>query len=416
MLACTFRSYFAGGFECSSHKRRDGVRLDVIASTGHDRYAAADYRLLQSHGMAVARDGLRWHLIGRERGRYDWSSFAPMLEAARETGMQVVWDLLHYGWPEWTDPFDPDFPEHFADFAGAAAALIGHGTNERTFYLPVNEISFLAWGGGSVGCLNPFRRDEGPALKIILVRAALRAIEAIRAVDPGAVISVAEPLIRVHPNADTLDKRREADRQSALQWEAMDMLLGRSRPDLVGREDAVDLIGVNYYPDNQWLANGPKISRDHPRYNPLSELLIECWERYRRPLWISETGCEGDARVPWFRYVADQAEQARAAGVPIEALCLYPILNHLGWDDNRYCPNGLFLRGRAERSPPRVRAARGRVGGSARPAHRSGVAASSRPLCRLLHQPSSLRLIVATPALVFSPGTGSMCPASSSSL
>ncbi len=30
------------------------------------------------------------------------------------------------------------------------------------------------------------------------------------------------------------------------------------------------------------------------------------------------------------------------AGVPMEGMCLYPVLSHLGWDDDRYCPNGLF--------------------------------------------------------------------------
>ena len=40
-------------------------------------------------------------------GRYDWSSFLPMLRAARETGTQVLWDLLHYGWPDDLDIWRP---------------------------------------------------------------------------------------------------------------------------------------------------------------------------------------------------------------------------------------------------------------------------------------------------------------------
>jgi hypothetical protein len=30
------------------------------------------------------------------------------------------------------------------------------------------------------------------------------------------------------------------------------------------------------------------------------------------------------------------------AGVPLEGICLYPIVNHPGWDDERHCPNGLW--------------------------------------------------------------------------
>jgi hypothetical protein len=33
---------------------------------------------------------------------------------------------------------------------------------------------------------------------------------------------------------------------------------------------------------------------------------------------------------------------AMANGVPVEGICLYPILNHPGWDDDRHCYNGLF--------------------------------------------------------------------------
>jgi hypothetical protein len=29
-------------------------------------------------------------------------------------------------------------------------------------------------------------------------------------------------------------------------------------------------------------------------------------------------------------------------GIPFEGICLYPILNHPGWMDDRHCQNGLF--------------------------------------------------------------------------
>jgi hypothetical protein len=38
-------------------------------------------------------------------------------------------------------------------------------------------------------------------------------------------------------------------------------------------------------------------------------------------------------------------EEVRAAikqGVPVHGICLYPIVNHPGWDDDRHCFNGLF--------------------------------------------------------------------------
>ena len=115
-----FASFFQAGFECSSHRRRDGVRLDLIRATSHGRHVESDYRQCADLGMRTLRDGLRWHLIETSPGRYDWSSWLPPLEAAEKLGLQVIWDLFHYGSPDHVDQASPDFPERFADFAVAA--------------------------------------------------------------------------------------------------------------------------------------------------------------------------------------------------------------------------------------------------------------------------------------------------------
>ena len=102
--------------ESSTHRRRDGQRLDVIASTRHDTHALADYRQLRRHGITSVRDGVRWHLVEAVEGVFDWSSLDPMVEAARSAGTQVIWDLLHYGWPDWTNPIRCRFRRSFRGF------------------------------------------------------------------------------------------------------------------------------------------------------------------------------------------------------------------------------------------------------------------------------------------------------------
>jgi len=57
---------------------------------------------------------------------------------------------------------------------------------------------------------------------------------------------------------------------------------------------------------------------------------------------VAETGIEDDARPAWLRYIVREVLTAMTAGVPVEGICLYPILNHPGWDDDRHCHNGLF--------------------------------------------------------------------------
>jgi hypothetical protein len=123
------------------------------------------------------------------------------------------------------------------------------------------------------------------------------------------------------------------------------MIAGRTRPDLGGQPDFIDVIGVNYYIHNQWVypgGHGMTLEPSNPRYRPVHDMLREVHERYRRPLFIAETGIEDDARPAWLRYVGHEVALARRAGVPVEGLCLYPIVNHPGWDDDRHCYNGLW--------------------------------------------------------------------------
>lgn len=338
-----FQSFFLGGFECSNHRRSDGRRLDLLAATGHDRWAAHDYAVLHRHGLHSARDGLRWHLIEGTPERYDWSSFLPMLQAAQRQGMQVIWDLCHYGWPDDIDIWRPQFVERFARYAAAAAQLIKDETDAVPFYAPLNEISFWAWAGGDEARFNPMARGRGFELKHQLVRASIAAMQAIRDVEPRARFVQVDPAIHVVAPNDRPGPQRDAERLRQAQFEAWDMLCGEVWPGLGGAPEYLDILGVNYYSNNQWYhGEGRTIERDNPDYRPFKGILSEIWQRYKRPILIAETGAEGDVRGDWLRYVSEQAGLAMQRGVPVEGICLYPVLDYPGWTDDRHCQVGLL--------------------------------------------------------------------------
>ena len=140
-----FRSFFMAGFECSSHRRPDGLRLDLLRSTGHAQHALGDYQACAALGLRSIRDGLRWHLIESTPGRYDWSSWLPMVEAAAEAGVEVVWDLFHYGSPDHLDQGSEGFVESYARFAAEAVRVHRAATGEPAVVVPVNEINFFTW-------------------------------------------------------------------------------------------------------------------------------------------------------------------------------------------------------------------------------------------------------------------------------
>ena len=340
-----FRSPFMGGFECSTHRLRSGRRLDVIAATGHDRFAFEDYCRLAAAGLRTVRDGVRWHLIERTPGVYDFTSVLPMLDAARAADVEVIWDVLHYGWPDDLDIFAEAFVGRFAQFAGAFAEVATRSTDGPLWVVPVNEISFFAWAGGDVGIFNPFVSRRGDDLKRQLVRATIAAIEQMRTVNPAIRIVHTEPMINVVCHPDRPQEAGHAEGHRQAQYAALDMIAGRAEPELGGRERYLDVIGINYYVHNQWVypgGHGTMIEPSHPRYRPVSEMLQEVYERYRRPMFIAETGIEDQARPAWLRYVGYEARRALRNGVPLHGLCLYPIVNHPGWEDDRHCHNGLW--------------------------------------------------------------------------
>ena len=339
-----FASFLQGGFECSTHKRRTGQRLDLLAATGHDEHAGADFAQLAALGIRTVRNGMRWHLIEGSPGRYAWSSLLPMLRAAQAHRVQVIWDLMHYGWPNDLDIWSPAFVDRFARFARASAKMVRDGTDDPSFYCPVNEISFHAWAGGDVAYFNPFARGRGLELKVQLARAAIAAMHEILAVDPRARFVHCEPAINIVADAQRQHRRAEAEGARLAQFQAFDMIAGRIWPQLGGEEKLLDIVGLNYYVDNQWLFEGPKIASQHARYKPFRSFLTEAYARYGRPLLVSETGTEGDARAAWFSMIVAEVEAARTAGVPVEGVCLYPIIDHVGWDDGRDCPSGLLSR------------------------------------------------------------------------
>src|SRR5690606_17948427 len=135
-------------------------------------------------------------------GRYDWSSFLPTLRAAQDAGVQVIWDLMHYGWPDDLDLWSPCFISRFAAFAREAALIVKSETDAVPFYCPINEISFHAWAGGEGGFFNPCAHGRGFELKLQLARAAIVAMWSILDVEPQARFVHCEPLINIASDPD----------------------------------------------------------------------------------------------------------------------------------------------------------------------------------------------------------------------
>jgi beta-glucosidase/6-phospho-beta-glucosidase/beta-galactosidase len=328
-----FESFFLAGFECATGHNVHGEWIDQVAATQHDRFADKDYRLIRDVGIRAAREAIRWPLVDR-RGRHDFSSVVPMVESARRHGVEVIYDLFHYGYPSDVHPFDDDFVRRFADYCHSAARFVRGRSDGPCYFTPVNEPSFFAWAGGEVGLFAPHATGRGPDLKFRLAEAAIAGIDAIWAACPDAQIVNVDAICRVVPPADA------PDMEGAVAWfneqvvfESLDMIGGRLYPELGGSPRHLGVVGVNYYWTNQWELgrDGAPLPDEDPRRAPLRDIIRNVWERYGVPVLISETSHVGEKRGPWLREVASEVEALLGEGVPLLGVCLYPILGMPEW-------------------------------------------------------------------------------------
>jgi hypothetical protein len=333
-MSSLFRSFWMAGFESACQVNTHGERIDMIAATQHDAQADSDYVLAAGFGICTAREGVRWHLADRG-GAYDFSCVMPMLEAARRHGFQVIWNLFHYGWPDGLDLFSDEFVERFARYAAAAARFLARETGEAPLLTPINEISFLSWAAARF--MYPYAHGRDGEIKTQLVRAAIRGSEAILDAEPSARLLWTEPLVRVIAPADRPELAEAAAGYTASQFDAWDTIAGLARPELGGQCRYLDVLGVNFYHDNEWELEGEKLRWDvrprDPRYIPFHRLIEPLWQRYRRPLFIGETSHIGVGRGRWIRELGDEVARAIRLGVPLEGVCLYPIIDRPDWND-----------------------------------------------------------------------------------
>lgn len=330
-----FRSFFLAGFEGTATSNQHRQWIDQIAATEHDRHVDEDYRRLSETGLLAARESIRWPLVD-QKGRHDFSSVRPFLEASRRHGVEVIWDLFHYGYPSDLDPFQDEFVKRFADYCYAVARFFSAHQDGPYYFTPVNEPSFFAWAGGEVGRFAPHCFGRGPELKIALVRTAIAGINAIRAVLPEARIVNVDPVCRVVRPADHFDPHAHAhDFNHRAVFEAWDMICGRTLPELGGSRAHLDIVGVNYYWTNQWEIGREEspLAFDDPRRMPLARLLRRVWKRYGGEFLVTETSHVDDMRPIWLHAVADECEKLLDEGVPLRGVCLYPILGMPEWHD-----------------------------------------------------------------------------------
>lgn len=336
-----FNSFFLGGFECADHINRSGDRINLLNETQHNVRFSEDYQALASIGIITVREGICWSEVEKSAGFFDFSNVLNRIKAAEKFGVQIIWDLIHFGYPDGIFPTHPLFCERFVQLCEAFAQFYAENSKEPLLVVPINEISFLSWHSGDVRGTVPFAVNSGWDIKYHLCKAAILGIKKLKETTPNCKIILVEPLVKIHPsesNPYVMDINEH-------QFQAMDIIAGRMCPELEGSEEYLEILGFNYYWNCQWIVGGENLDWPDTQFKriPFSDLLESAYKRYNKPVIISETGHFGSGRAQWIEEITAECILAEEKGVELLGICIYPVLDRPDWDDTtKYCDCGIW--------------------------------------------------------------------------
>ncbi|HWJ07091.1 MAG TPA: family 1 glycosylhydrolase [Steroidobacteraceae bacterium] len=344
---------------------KTGRTLDEYELTEHYTRWEADLQLFAELGLRAVRYGIPWHRINPARGVWDFRWADEPLERLLELGIAPVVDLVHYGLPAWIEGayLNPDYPELVAEYAARVAERF-HGRIHT--YTPLNEPRVTAWYCGRIGWWPPFGRSWRGFVEVMLgvCRGIVRTVERMRAVDPEIVdvhvdatdlYDAASSVLAAENVSPAL--AAEAARRQEIVFLALDLVSGRVQPghplhawllqhgaDTATLEWFVehalepDLIGINLYPmfsQKRLLQarGGLRVRMRYAKAEIVETLADLYWQRYHRPLLISETASVGSVRRrrAWLDSSVEAVARTRSRGVPLLGYTWWPLFALVTW-------------------------------------------------------------------------------------
>lgn len=333
--------------------------LDEYELTGHYQNWREDLDRARDLGATRIRYGVPWYKLEPQQGQFDWTwSDEVMNYFVEHPDLVPIIDLIHYGTPLWlTDSFQNlNYPEAIAAFGKAFAMRYGHFIK---WYTPHNEPFVTAQFCGLTGTWPPYLTGWQGFVRVMLqvARGIVKTVQEIRAVVPDSTM--------VHVEATKIFRPLEGSSGEVLafywerrlvMWElimghvdehhvlydwlkhngATDVELGWFRDNSID----VDIMGVNYY--SQFCVgavSGLETDTEDTHLllgsgKDLFEICVRLYQRYKIPLYITETSFRGDhnEREHWLFESVETAKNLVSSGVDLRGFTWFPFIDMADWD------------------------------------------------------------------------------------
>jgi len=344
---------FATGIESSAPTIKNGrVRVDEYEKCGHYRYWREDINLTKEIGTDFLRYGPPLHRTFLGPGRYDWEFADLTFAEIHKLDIFPIVDLCHFGVPDWIGDFqNPDFPELFAEYAGAFASRFPW----VQLYTPVNEMFICATFSASYGWWNEQKTDDRSFVTALkhLVKANVLAMRAILEVRPDAIFIQSESSEHFH--AEGPAAIRSAELFNARRFLSLDLNYAR-RVNSEMYEFLMDngmkreeyrffmssnlkhhcIMGTDYYVTNEHRVHPDGTTCASGEVFGYSEITRQYHARYGLPVMHTETnikeGPNGTEAVDWLWKQWANVLRVRNSGVPVVGFTWYSLTDQVDWD------------------------------------------------------------------------------------
>lgn len=356
---------------------------DQIERSGH-ALRISDLDRLASLGIEAVRYPILWErTAARSLNELDWRWADERLNYLRRLSIRPIVGLVHHGsGPPYTNLLDPEFPEKLAQFAAAVAQRFPWIED----YTPVNEPLTTARFSCLYGHWYPHNRDAGLFAKALLAqcRATILAMREIRKVNPNARLIQTEDLGKTYSTAPLA---YQAAFENERRWLTFDLLSGKLNQrkrmwqyllhaGITKRELRwfldnplpPDVLGLNHYVTSQRFldhrlgkypvschgGNGRQTYADVEAVRAYpggmlspKALIKEAWDRYRRPLAITEAhlACTREEQLRWFKEIWDSARSLKDDGVDIRAVTAWSAFGSYDWNNLLTRDDGFYESG-----------------------------------------------------------------------
>lgn len=358
-----------GGIECTINRVGDQY-FDQLVYQGH--YARKeDLKLLSELGIKKIRYPILWekHLPEKD-GKIDWSFTEGQIGYLQANKIDVIAGLVHHGsGPAYVNILDESFATGLAEYAQEVATAFPW----LKYYTPVNEPLTTARFCGLYGLWYPHQNNDVSFFRILYneCKATALAMQAIRRVNPDALLVHTEDIGKTHA---TPMLQYQADFENKRRWIGLDLLCGMvdESHDLYEyllkhgltadelkyfQENPCppDIMGFNHYitserfldenlatyPVHTHGRNGKHAYADVEAVRSAQallagpkELLQEAWERYHKPLAITEAHlhCGREDQLRWLEYIVQAAKSLEASGVDFRGVTVWSLFGAYGWD------------------------------------------------------------------------------------